>query len=471
MFRMLTAVVAICLMMPGLTLMPTLVLGQEIETEPGFDDVWELDIQQGIKNAEADGKYLLLDFTGSDWCPPCIRLEKEVLSQDAFLRQAQKNFLLVKLDFPQDQSKVPASMMRVNQEWMRKLGVEGYPTIVLMDIKGRPFGFLGYTPGGPAPFLEEIQNRLMAKSDFDQQIQRAEELAGDERAQALDAALESLGLEMAEAHYTVLVDEILKIDEDNHLGLREKYRGDLDSQVRKAILADVLLMTRLQTPDKVLAFMDALEVEVPMTPQLQATLLQIRFDLHKQLGQQDKAEQTMDRLVELYADDDDSWQRMVVQKYYYMVAAGRQEAAQKWLQESIDLPRPEARLLLAQGDYTAQFGEAQEAVTYYDKALVGAIDDPDLYAEITEAKADLLTASNRSDEAIAALDAFAANDRFPADLRAKLLVHKSILLRQANNLRAALLSENKALGLIETPKRKAELQRLIDEVRAAYAGN
>ncbi len=440
---------------------------QELVTEPGFDAIWETDIEAALKDARTDKKYLLVDFTGSDWCPHCIRLDQEVLSKDAFLKQAQKNFLLVKLDFPQDQSLIPAKMMQTNQQWMKQLGVEGFPTIVLMDDQGRPFGFLGYTPGGPDPFLTEIQSYLTAKTEFDQLVDKAGALEGDAKAQGLDAALESIGLEMGQAHYGELVDEILKIDEDNHLGLREKYRGDLDSQARKAILADVLLMTRLQKPEKVLQFMDALEVGVPMTPQLQATLLQIRFDLQKQLGQTDLALETMDRLIQLYEQDDESWQRMVVQKFYYMVHAVGKDQAVEFLDAALSLNRSSSRLLLAKGDYLAQFGDAGDAIITFEKGLVGAISNPDLYSELVEAKADALAASERVSNAIEVLDTFASNDQFPADLRAKLLIHKAVLLRQQRNERAALLSENKALGLIELPKRRAELQRLLEEIRSS----
>lgn len=470
MFRSMLLFVALGLTLPFYSASTAdLVVAQEIETEPGFDDDWEADIDLALAHAKEDNKRLLLLFTGSDWCPPCIRLEQEVLSKDSFIKQAEKNFTLVKMDFPQDQTKVPAQMLQTNQKWMKQLGVEGFPTIVLIDVEGQPFGFIGYTPGSPDSVLEEIQNRLTAHTDFHQQLEKARAQQGDALAQGLDAALESLGLEMAQAHYTSIVDEILEIDQDNHLGLREKYRGDLDSQARKAILADILLMVRLQPPEKVLQFMDALQVEVPLTAQLEATLLQIRFDLQRQMGNPESALETMDRLIELYSQDDDAWQRMVVQKFFYMSASTGQKQAMEMLETALAAQRPVSRLRLAQGDFQTQFGDMGQAITTYDKALVGAIENPDLYAEITEAKADALANTDRLEAAILILDAFAVNDRFPVDLRARLLVHKAILLRQQNNLRAALLSENKALGLIETPKRKAELQRLIDEMRAAFS--
>lgn len=447
---------------------------QETETEvrlAGVDQAgdWETDIDLAIENAKKDGKFLLLDFTGSDWCPPCIRLEQEVLSQDAFLQQAQKNFLLVKLDFPQDQTKVPAKMMEKNQEWMKRLGVEGFPTIVLLDTQGRPFGFLGYMAGGPAAFLAEIEQRLANKTRFDQLMEQAAAKEGPEKAQLLDQALEAIELEIGQTHYTAVVDEILALDPNNELSLREKYRGDLDSEQRKAVLADILLMARLQAPADVLQFMDRVKTEIQMTPQMEATLLQIRVGLEKNSGLVDAALASLDRLSELYGDDDDAWQRTIVRKFYLMLSEQGADAALSMLDTAIESRPRTARLFLAKGDYFEQQGEIEKALLAYDQGSAQAVDSPDLYAELIEAKADTWHGNGKVEDAITALEQYAANDKFPADLRAKALIHKAVFLREQNKLRAALLSENKALGLIDSPKQRAELERMIEQVRAAFA--
>ncbi|MBL8890311.1 MAG: thioredoxin family protein [Planctomycetaceae bacterium] len=445
---------------------------QEIADAPlGGDamvqDDWETDIDVALAAAKQDGKHLLLDFTGSDWCPPCIRLENEVLSQAAFLTEAAKHFHLVKLDFPQNQLLVPAKLMEKNQEWMKRLGVDGFPTLVLLDSQQRPFGFMGYTAGGPPVFLEQLQKRLSAKARFDQLQQQAMAAEGAERGRLLDQALEALDLTIAQTHYKELVEMILELDAAHQLGLREKYRGDLDAEQRKAILADLLMLVRLRAPEDVLGLIDAMLVEVPMTPQLEASVLQIRVDLERKSGRVTEAIRSLDRLAELYADDDDAWQRVIVRKFYLLV--GQSDAAQavSILDAALQAKPQSPRIYLARGDWQQTQKQLEQAMLSYDQGLGQAKDHPDLQWELVAAKADVMFESGQQDPAIEELERFSTNERLPADLRAKALVHKAIFLREQGKDRAALLSENKAIGMIESPKRKAELERLIKEVRGS----
>jgi thioredoxin-related protein len=436
--------------------------------EPVPDDDWELDIDVALAASKQDGKYLLLDFTGSDWCPPCIRLEKEVLSQESFLVETSKQFHRVKLDFPQNQLLVPAKLMEKNQEWMKRLGVDGFPTIVLIDSEGRPFGFLGYQAGGPQPYLAELQKRLAAKARFDQLLEQANAAEGAERATLLDQSLEALDLEIGKNHYKEIVETILALDSEHQVGLREKYRGDLDAEQRKAILADLLLMVRLRSPEDVLGMMDALLAEIPMTPQMEATILQIRLDLERKSGDIPAALQSLDRLAFLYAEDPDAWQRVMARRFFILLADGQETVAVSSLDQSLTERPRSPRLLMARGDWQQKNGEIEEALFSYDQGLAQSGDSPDLRWELTAAKADLMFTAGKADPAITVLEEYAANEAFPADLRAKALVHKAIFLRQQDKGRAALLSENKALGLIDSPKRRAELERLIQEVRTSF---
>ena len=68
---------------------------------PIDESAWTTDVIAALAAARAEGKDLLLLYTGSDWCPPCIKLEEEVLSKPEFISAAAEKFVLVKLDFPQ----------------------------------------------------------------------------------------------------------------------------------------------------------------------------------------------------------------------------------------------------------------------------------------------------------------------------------------------------------------------------------
>ncbi|MFL6542413.1 MAG: thioredoxin family protein, partial [Chthoniobacterales bacterium] len=64
------------------------------------DSEWLTDLDQAQQKAKADNKLVLLDFTGSDWCGWCIKLHREVFAKPEFREYANKNLVLVELDFP-----------------------------------------------------------------------------------------------------------------------------------------------------------------------------------------------------------------------------------------------------------------------------------------------------------------------------------------------------------------------------------
>ena len=97
----------------------------------------------------------MLDFTGSDWCGWCIKLNKEVFSQPDFAEYAKKNLVLVEVDFPRQKEQTDAQK-KANQALQEKYKVEGYPTIVVLDAEGKKVGELGYQPGGPKAFTAEL---------------------------------------------------------------------------------------------------------------------------------------------------------------------------------------------------------------------------------------------------------------------------------------------------------------------------
>ncbi|EIP99198.1 thioredoxin-related protein [Opitutaceae bacterium TAV1] len=116
---------------------------------------WLTDYQAAVKQATAEKKALLLDFTGSDWCIWCARLDSEVFSQKAFGEYAAKNLVLVKLDFP---AKKPqsATEKKQNEELAKKYGIEGFPTIVVLDAGEKKLGELGYQAGGAEKWIASL---------------------------------------------------------------------------------------------------------------------------------------------------------------------------------------------------------------------------------------------------------------------------------------------------------------------------
>ena len=64
---------------------------------------WETEVEAALVIAKKEKKSVMLEFTGSDWCPPCIMMGKKVFSKEEFVEAASKNYVLVHLDFPRRQ--------------------------------------------------------------------------------------------------------------------------------------------------------------------------------------------------------------------------------------------------------------------------------------------------------------------------------------------------------------------------------
>lgn len=118
---------------------------------------WGTDYKASLNQAAKEHKQVLLDFTGSDWCIWCQRLEKETFSQPDFKDYAAKNLILVTIDFPQNKEQSEA-VKHQNEELQRKYHIEGFPTLVLLDEKG---DFIkktsGYLKGGPKGFIDWVK--------------------------------------------------------------------------------------------------------------------------------------------------------------------------------------------------------------------------------------------------------------------------------------------------------------------------
>ena len=118
--------------------------------------VWHSTIEEAIKVAQKEDRPILVQFSGSDWCKWCIKLNNEVLHTKEFGDYAKDNLVLVNLDFPRT---IPQSneVRNYNRAQMNKYGVRGFPTVLLMDKNGNVVKFTGYQPGGPSAYIKHIK--------------------------------------------------------------------------------------------------------------------------------------------------------------------------------------------------------------------------------------------------------------------------------------------------------------------------
>lgn len=192
-------------------------------------DLWVTDFEKAKATAAKEGKDLLIDFTGSDWCGWCIKLRKEVFDLDAFKTAGPKNFVLVELDFPQNKSKQSKETQEQNTKLQTQFGIRGFPSIVLADAQGRPYAQTGYQAGGPEKYLPHLDELRAVKAKRDEAWKKAEGAQGVEKAKFLAAGLKVLDEGLASKHYAKVISEITALDpkDETGIGSSMSFKSDL----------------------------------------------------------------------------------------------------------------------------------------------------------------------------------------------------------------------------------------------------
>jgi protein disulfide-isomerase len=118
---------------------------------------WTTHFDEAMTKAKTDDKAVLLNFTGSDWCPYCIQMKREVLDSGAFHEYANQNLELVEVDFPNNKPQSD-QVKEQNQMLAKKHKVGGYPTFILLSKDGKVLGKqFGYLAGGSTAFIGKMQ--------------------------------------------------------------------------------------------------------------------------------------------------------------------------------------------------------------------------------------------------------------------------------------------------------------------------
>jgi protein disulfide-isomerase len=128
--------------------------------DPRAEAMWGHNIITAQSRAKENGKLVLLDFTGSDWCPPCMALHDFVLTQPEFLNYAEKNLELVELDFPKNKS-IDEKLAESNAKLAEKYNIDGFPTIIVLNGAGKiVHRDVGYSGKNAKAYTANLQKTL-----------------------------------------------------------------------------------------------------------------------------------------------------------------------------------------------------------------------------------------------------------------------------------------------------------------------
>lgn len=227
-------------------------------------EAWETEYERALEQAQQRGGYVLVDFTGSDWCRWCKVLKEKVLDSAEFEDCVRRQGLtLLELDYPRSVEKLSAERLAKIEEIRRRYGVESFPTVMLLDAQGRPFARLKGSAVDAQEYVGRIEERLKAKREYDAAVAAAGGVQGVERALALSAALEMLP-EDCRLGQSEVVAEIVRCDVENKTDYKrqveeerllhvqrqrleafmDKYRGQVQRERVEAARDEMLAMLK-----------------------------------------------------------------------------------------------------------------------------------------------------------------------------------------------------------------------------------
>jgi protein disulfide-isomerase len=139
------------------TFLAAIFLSVALAASARADPNWQTDYKKAQDEAKTNKKLLLVDFTGSDWCGYCIRLNREILSKPQFKDYANKNLVLVEIDFPRAKQQ-SATLKEQNERLAQEYRIEGFPTIVVLNGEGKKvWRYDGYFSNGAEAFIAELE--------------------------------------------------------------------------------------------------------------------------------------------------------------------------------------------------------------------------------------------------------------------------------------------------------------------------
>jgi len=127
-----------------------------------FSQNWITDFEEAKELALKNNKPIVLVFSGSDWCAPCMKLDKQVFDTEGFKEYSLENYVLLKADFPQrKKNKLSKEQQEHNNQLAEKYNKNGFfPLVIVLDSKGKSLGSLGYKNIDAEAYIESINAQI-----------------------------------------------------------------------------------------------------------------------------------------------------------------------------------------------------------------------------------------------------------------------------------------------------------------------
>jgi thiol-disulfide isomerase/thioredoxin len=193
---------------------------------------WLAEYEQAQAAAQREGKDLLIDFGGSDWCGPCQWLKNKILSRPEFGQRAAKHFVFLDID-DLARKPMPAGRKERYRKLQERFGVEAFPTVILATADGRPYARTTYHPSitTPAAYWDHLQPLRQRGTALREALAKAGKLEGSACAAALADGLAEVPADFVLRFYEDRVQELRRLDPNDGTGYLAFLEG------RKALAA------------------------------------------------------------------------------------------------------------------------------------------------------------------------------------------------------------------------------------------
>ena len=126
----------------------------------GYSQNWNSSFVEAQKKAVTENRNILLVFSGSDWCAPCIKLDKTIWKSEEFNKEATENWILYKADFPKKKANLLSlELTAENKKIAERYNKEGnFPLVLLLDPSGTVLGITGYKNVTPQEYIQIIHS-------------------------------------------------------------------------------------------------------------------------------------------------------------------------------------------------------------------------------------------------------------------------------------------------------------------------